>query len=471
MIKSFSTIGLESDENLERRDLIAAITDWSDTAATRALMTLYRQHKQSNINKQVRAHRASHGGADPPTLPVPENRLVPAPLLVGIELNPGPNPPKKYTKRAVKAAVSAASAALVQKVKKKKQPKRKPQSRTVSANQLLVRSYTNPFHVSPPRLGFGLIGPSSQMTAWSRNSYTPSGYVAILFNPNQVINLTGSWVTVFTSTTNTTLLAANSTTLFVPSNVNALLTMAETGRPITAGLRATMGLNLSTGAFGQASAGLITDSYTGIISQQYSALNNLDSMYPVVPDIARNNMIEVNYRPGTTTDLTTFNILSAATSVNVVQTYMLIIYYGQLNPTTGSVQAISHLETVGGILQGAQDSEDVTVSSSMTIEQLGMVLRDVCPVKSGLAVTLEDAAFRNVAFRAHSGVNISANQRRGLYAEDSNVPQTVEDYDVVSRAGNIALAGLTASTLLTGAGAAVLNYGANQIIARQQHVR
>jgi hypothetical protein len=108
---------------------------------------------------------------------------VPASRLVGIELNPGPNPVTTVVLRVPSKPKTP---------KKKKIPKRK-RNRNSKVPRLLsgdlftqyVSSLNDPFNYPPPKLGFGCMVPTNIFTAYLRGQYTAStdGSFAIFCAP------------------------------------------------------------------------------------------------------------------------------------------------------------------------------------------------------------------------------------------------------------------------------------------------
>jgi len=225
-----------------------------------------------------------------------------------------------------------------------------------------VKILSMPFDNQPYPLGFGTAVPTSCVTAFRRFQPTMLGTsTAFCFKTQPSVS--ANFIAQYESASVTTLLSAATGTSYNATNATGILSVANQARVIACGLRVTVRYPM-TGVRGSLAAiPVYSDSTNNVQALSFLNLSSLESA-----EWGRGNAgeltMEVTYRP---LDLTSFEFgtytLSAAAGTTFTP-HLLIVGTGWVAGSyTVEVNAILHLETIGGVLASASDNR-IGVGSS-----------------------------------------------------------------------------------------------------------
>jgi len=315
---------------------------------------------------------------------------------------------KKATKVALAIPVSlpASSSATVAVVRKR----RRRRARGVGGGQMLgmyLRSLADPFHATPPKLGFGTLAPTSTYTGWQRFTATTAyANFAVVCCPSTLgsasVGSGTSFLRVYGYSNAGTAIGNSATAGGYLSNQTAqnwaaLQNLSETSRCITAGLRLQAPMP-GTGAPGQLYAGLMHDSIGNIENLSFNALSNLANLQPVPLDSSRQCVTEIHFRPFDYSDYGFVN--SSSTPQTFGATFMVMVGVGW---GAGSalplphIDAITHVESVGGVLASADDIDSAVLSDSVSQDSIRPLISQLPIVISGMAVEQKDGVFQRLS--------------------------------------------------------------------------
>jgi len=155
----------------------------------------------------------------------------------------------------------------------------------------------------------------------------------------------------------------------------------------------------ATNAPGQIYCGLIHDSIANIESLSFAALAGMASMQPVPVDASRQSVTEVHFKPFDSSDYLFANPNNIGQTV--YGTFMVIVAICfQANSVIFHTDAISHLETVGGILASGDDIDSTTLSDTVPQDFLRPHVNAIPTFLSGAAVEQEMTVYRGLSSRS-----------------------------------------------------------------------
>jgi len=270
-----------------------------------------------------------------------------------------------------------------------------------------LASLQNPFHVTPPKLGWGILGDSSLASGWIRANTSPSNNVVIAM-------ACGTWTSLGTASTNPLTIFANgnnalaladatsSINAYPYANIASLQALGAAGRTVTAGLRTTLPMP-TTSAIGRIYAGTVSCTMVALRALTFTQLSNLASMQPVAQDCDSGHLVEVTYRPLDAFDLDLTAAYGNSTGTGTTQTFLLVYYTFGANGSSVNADCVGHFETQGGLLTSADDVDDPSLSETMSLDAMRPLMRRLPQVKSGTMVRLEDSSAFEGLSRHRSG--------------------------------------------------------------------
>jgi len=335
-----------------------------------------------------------------PTLPTPPRlRRTTRPRLVGIELNPGPNP--KPASKVVTTTTSVSSKnAPAKRKQSRKQKKTNNRSSAVTFNdprsrkqqiqtggqtvsnplRAYVNTLTDPFENAPVRLGFNCFVNSALRSSWLKSTYPVSAahdafflYVDPFHAGLPDVTHDGHFTIGVSILSSQTLAASTGLAYAAAANQTTLAAQVQSGRTVSAGLRVSVRY-AATSKRGSLHALMIPDDSTSLIfAKTHDYLTALYQTKECYSDCAGQIGGEVDFRPVDSTDLS-FDSLWAGTAVsNTLQGQkLLIIGTGWLGVApTIEYKTIVHGETIASIDMGDDDGNAQTslAASGVSYEQ------------------------------------------------------------------------------------------------------
>jgi len=311
--------------------------------------------------------------------------------LVGIEPNPGPNPPvSEKMKRRLQAAKAALKVAVAIAPKGKATTKKITQRKAGSSGSSLAARYLQvlraPFLYGGVRVGCGNMSVTGLKRSRFRDSLTvdqgttqSSG--VIILAPNSFVtgnawNASSGTLTAFLSWgfSNTTSAALSSGTYVAgtnqfgnaPANGTQIAASIDSSRVVAAGLRVRLKVP-ATSLAGSIYAGQITTAFLELAGKSPDAIQQLPGMQMISTSDDSCVSTEVQFRP---TDASDYQFSTPSNST--LQPLLVVVWKNF--PATGvkaytlDVEAVSHVETLAGVDQDDGDEEVTAADGGMSLD-------------------------------------------------------------------------------------------------------